>query len=475
MSGREGDDVAEREPWNILVIVCDTLRRDYLGAYGNPWISTPALNRLAAEAQVFEEHWVGSFPTIPLRQDLLTGRYVFPFWGWAPLPAGRRETLATALQRAGFVTQLITDNPHYLKPGMNLHFGFRGWDVIRGQVSDAYATAPADVDLPCAAEKLRSPDEVRNYLRNVADRKTEADYFPARVFGRAAAWLEANRGRRFFLLVDSFDVHEPWDPPQWYVDRYDPGYEGQVVIQPRYLDRLDYISEAELRHVRALYAAEVTMVDRWLGRFLEHVQDLGLWEHTAIVFISDHGYYLGEHEYTGKHTVDVPQRGWPLYAEVARVPLFIRVPGLAPGRSAALAQAVDVHATLRELVGVPHGPEAAPPHGVSLLPVLRGDAAAARDLAISSPTLPTGPDRLQWSSVTDGDWLLLDPGGFRSEGVEPRIYARAADPGSVRNLWATPEGRQRAEALHRRYMARLGECGVAQDVLRLRAWPGEAQ
>ncbi|MCL4540877.1 MAG: hypothetical protein M1396_00810 [Chloroflexi bacterium] len=111
-------------------------------------------------------------------------------------------------------------------------------------------------------------------------------------------------------------------------------------------------------------------------------------QRTLVVFPSDHGYYLGDHGYTGKHTVHVPKRGWPLYAEVARVLLFISVPGMTPGRSSALVQAVDVHALLFDLLGL----DAPSLHGTSALPLLQGGRDRIRDVALSSPTLPATAD-----------------------------------------------------------------------------------
>jgi len=118
--------------------------------------------------------------------------------------------------------------------------------------------------------------------------------------------------------LDVFSVHEPWDPPRWYVERYDPGY-----------DRAGYMAEAELRHTRALYAG--TMLDKWLGWLFEKLDDLGIWEETAVIFTSDHGFYLGEHGLVGKHTVLEPEKGWPLYGEVAHIPLMVKVPGTEGG------------------------------------------------------------------------------------------------------------------------------------------------
>ena len=79
----------------------------------------------------------------------------------------------------------------------------------------------------------------------------------------------------FILWVDSWDPHEPWDPPAYYVDQYDPGYEGDEIIYPCY-GFSNYMTEQELNHVRALYAAEVTMVDRWVGMLFDSMRLMGL-------------------------------------------------------------------------------------------------------------------------------------------------------------------------------------------------------
>ena len=73
---------------NIIVLVSDTFRYDYLGCNGNAWIGTEVLDRFAERAVCFDRHYLSSFPTIPNRTDLFTGRYSFPFHGWKPLDAG---------------------------------------------------------------------------------------------------------------------------------------------------------------------------------------------------------------------------------------------------------------------------------------------------------------------------------------------------------------------------------------------------
>ena len=98
---------------NFIVIVSDTFRYDYLGANGNAWIKTPELDAFARIAVNFDRCTISSFPTIPTRTDWFTGRYGFPFHGWQPL-GPKATVLAGVLREAGYVNQLIADNPHLM-------------------------------------------------------------------------------------------------------------------------------------------------------------------------------------------------------------------------------------------------------------------------------------------------------------------------------------------------------------------------
>src|SRR5206468_6755502 len=114
--GRNRVPAGARRPMsglNIVVVVSDTLRRDHIGAYGNDWIRTPALDRLAARSVVFDNHVIGSFPTMPARADLLTGRLSLTFMTWEPLPAGL-PTLPELLGRSGYLTMAVVDTPFYV-------------------------------------------------------------------------------------------------------------------------------------------------------------------------------------------------------------------------------------------------------------------------------------------------------------------------------------------------------------------------
>jgi len=284
------------------------------------------LDRFAHQAVIVERAYCCSFPTVPHRNDVLSGRYTFTYKPWAPIDP-KEVTLPATLNRAGKVTALFVDTPHPFAPGFNYQRDFQCWELIRGQEHDRWKTHPREVKFPCQPHKLRNPERtVVQYLRNVHDRCSEADYFPARTMTAAAEWLEKNYDTEFFLYLDTFDPHEPWDPPQYYVDLYDPGYEGEEVIYPRY-DKCDFLTEEELKHCRALYAGEVTLVDRWVGYLLERVESLGLMDNTAIFFTTDHGFYLGEHGYIGKSLITPEyQQAIPLYPEVSASPCWPTCP-----------------------------------------------------------------------------------------------------------------------------------------------------
>jgi arylsulfatase A-like enzyme len=115
------------------------------------------------------------------------------------------------------------------------------------------------------------------------------------------------------------------------------------------------MTRAELDHCRNLYAGEVSLVDRWIGYLLECVDALELRETTAVIVTSDHGFYFGEHGFIGKMLVRGNQlESLPLYPEVSRVPLLVRVPGAQGARSSQVfAQHVDLMPTVLDLLDVP--------------------------------------------------------------------------------------------------------------------------
>ena len=472
---------------NIILIVSDTFRRDHLGCYGNDWIHTSNIDKLAEESAVFDRVYAASFPTVPHRRDLVTGRYTFTYSDWSPLPRDE-VVMADLLREAGYVTMLIADTPHILKDGYHFDRGFDGWIWIRGQENDRYSTDPVDYEFPCNPEKLRSPySTVKQYLRNISQRRFESDYFVAKTMTEAARWLERNRKHeRFFLHVDTFDPHEPWDPPKWYVDLYDPGYEGEEVTYPVY-GPCDYLTPEELKHVRALYAGEATMVDHWIGYLLGRVKALGLWGNTAIIFTTDHGFYHGEHRLIGKSIISQSTHGLaPLYSEASHIPLMIRIPGIKPGRYDALVQPPDLMPTILETAGAKK-PDTV--QGRSLLPLIEGENPPWRDFAVSSPSIIHGPVAGQRISVITKEWFLIYCGQIddalrelpaerkikivdglgrlqKIMGEKPKneLYHLPKDPRQLHDVFR--EHTDVAEQLHQKLVKFLESVGTKEEILK---------
>lgn len=448
---------------NIIVIVSDTLRYDYLGANGNGWIKTPELDAFSRRAVSFDRCYVSSFPTIPTRTDWFTGRYGFPFHGWRPLDPSA-TILADELAKAGYINQLIADTPHLMSGTNHFQRGFHGFDWVRGQEGDTPLTwmnHPFPEVMPLAKTRQRPmPFGVPLVSKHAWQNRwwdSEEDTFVARTCRTACRWLEHNyRAEKFFLWVDCFDVHEPWDPPRYLVDLYaDPAYDGPPICHPNYGPASDY-TEAELANLRAHYAGEVTLVSKHVARLLRMVEDTGLWERTAIFFMADHGMYLGEHDRTGKSNIcDHDTRGsWPLYEEVAHIPLVVHLPGVTGGRRAtALVQPPDVMPTILELAGAPASEGM---HGCSLVPLLHGDASGrTRRVAVSGFDLPRGegPNGPK-VTVTDGEWTLI----AAAEGhAPPELYHRPTDPGQTQNVFT--QNLDAATYLHAELLAFLRGVG----------------
>jgi len=442
---------------NIIQIVSDTFRRDYLGCYGNSWIHTEHLDRFAEDSIVFDKAYIASFPTIPHRHDLFTGRYTFVYSTWAPLP--RDEIiLSQLLRQAGYVTMLIVDTPHMIRDAHYFDRGFDAWWWIRGQEHDRYMTNPPDD--PEERQKALG----RQYLQNVSMRRFEEDYFVAQTMTSAIKWLELNYDKhgKFFLHIDTFDPHEPWDPPKWYAEMYDPEWKGGEVPGGAYIVGVERPSASDLtpeqlNHLKALYAGEVTLVDRWIGRLLQKVEDLGLLEDTAIIFTSDHGTYIGEHNYVGKRP--------HLYEEVAHIPLIIRLPdseSVPSGRRDEIVQSPDIMPTILELAGVNIPPTV---QGQSFLSIIRGEAEEEREIAVSSASL-VGQRLPDWITVTSERWALL--ASQAGSEVKSELYDLSKDPGETENL--IDERPEVADELRLKMIEFLRSLGTEEEILR--RWMG---
>ena len=292
---------------NLIEICVDTWGTHFLGCYGNEWIKTPNVDRLASKSAVFEHCYPETLPTIPTRRVLYTGRRIFPtkqiaqpgdnvkISGWHQLYA-EDITFAEMLTASGYTTAQISDLYHTFKPGKNFHRGFQCWRWIRGQEADRLESGPkSKIDMTKYTHASREPSRgVHQYLMNRYGWKHEEDWLPAQLFQDAMRWLDRNTDEKpFYLLVESFAPHEYWDPHDDYYHLYMKSkYDGPKLISSP--GTTENLSDVEVEHVKALYSGYVTMVDHWIGRLLDKVESMGLLEKTLVVFTGDHGTLVGE-------------------------------------------------------------------------------------------------------------------------------------------------------------------------------------
>lgn len=470
---------------NVIVVACNAWHIGFLGPYGNAWIETPNIDRLAAEGIVFDHHYPENLTTLPTRRSWWTGRYGLADAekGWTPLGADE-EILPDLLWNQGVRTALISDVPPLREAGQGYGRGFDEVVWVRGQGYDPWIVA----DDP-RARGVRLEDEPglrlpaaddpdfelwksrwEQYLRNRAalGLNREETCGAARTVDQAIAWLERNQNpsEPFLLWLDLFQPHGPWDPPQPYRDQYaaiDPDQfaldeQGDVDVDdesfrddPAVLIDVppgpigDLIDDGELLRLRRTYAGTVTLVDRHLGRLFRAVESLGRADDSLIVFTADQGEPLGEHGYVRRF------RPW-LYEELIHTPLILRLPGGERGgtRQQSIVQTVDLSPTILAALGLPASEKA---HGADLIALVRGRSPKIRDYACM------GMD-VEEMAIRTHLWHLIVPIASDPDEDPPRVaelFRKPEDRWEQNDVIAEyPEVAEHLELTLRRFVEAIG-------------------
>jgi arylsulfatase A-like enzyme len=377
---------------NVIVICCDTLRADIVDQTHEDRVHMPNVQRLRKEGTTFTQAYAEALPTVPMRRGFYTGRRAFPWKhniddrgsepnlvGWHAIPS-EYTTLAETLCQNGVLTGLVADLYHLFKPTMNFTRGFASYDYIRGQETDRVRCGPlSKIDLkPHTHPDEKDPSRLSGfvqYLLNTMDRKTEEDYFAPRVFRSAAQWLDDNAGQKpFYLQIESFTPHEFWDPPKHFADAYFTNPGGVDFIYPQYFAKHKF-SPADIKRTKALYYGYCTFVDKWIGDFLEKLDDHKLWDNTVVVFTSDHGTELMDRDMFGKSAQHLNPFN-------TRLNMIVRHPEKSThGKTVdAFVQNIDLAPTICNWMNVN---SAEPYEGLDMMPLIEGKK-GARDHVIGS-------------------------------------------------------------------------------------------
>ncbi|MFO0850119.1 MAG: sulfatase [Gemmataceae bacterium] len=375
------DQIALDAPrMNVLFIVSDDLTNNALGCYGSKYGRSPNIDRLAAKGVRFDRAYC-QFPLCnPSRASFLTGLRPDTLRVYENATQFRKhkpdaQTLPQTFRKAGYTVARVGKLYHYGVPGQIGTDGLDdppSWDAAvnpRGRDKDDEAADLIFTLNPAAKGSARFGGTL-SWLASAGDGPTHTDGLIA---AETVKLLETHGDRPFFLACGFFRPHTPYVAPKAYFDLFPPDkFALPDRSEPRHPPAAyasahrnqDDMTDALRRQALQAYHASTTFMDTQVGAVLDALDRLKLADRTVVVFLSDHGYHLGEHGLWQKMS---------LFENSCRVPLVIHDPrskgnGRATGRTVEL---VDLHATLADLCGL-----AAPKtDGVSLKPLLDDPAA----------------------------------------------------------------------------------------------------
>jgi len=365
-------------PRRIVLVSVDALRPDFLGVYNASAKCSPNIDRFAQESLVFLDAVSQAPSTAPSHKSILYSLYPSVHKvDTQSQPAELVTSPIEALRRNGYLTAAFTGGGQ-----MRKRLGFdRGFDL--------YWEPERRVE---RTEKLR---EMRPLVLK---------------------WLDQHRKQSFFLFVHTYQVHCPYEPPQelfqecctWYSGPIDPAGKCQSFYNSTPMTPEDY------RFLRDLYCAELRFVDAFFGELLDRFRKLGIYEDSLIALFSDHGESLGERGYVGHNQLDQVQ---------LRIPLIIRVPGLAGRRVDSPVEAIDLMPTVFEATGL------VPPYRFQGRSLLKAGGPGSGDSEIVRITETHDAVALQ-----GGPWKAVFP---LARNRAPSLYRLAQDPEETSDVAAT--------------------------------------
>jgi arylsulfatase len=448
---------------NVVLICVDQWRGDCLSSAGHPVVHTPFLDELALEGVRFARAYSATPVCIPARVALFTGlsQRTHGRVGYRDgVPWDYPVTLAGEFTRHGYQTQAVGKMHVYPERSQ---VGFQNVILHDGYLHFA-RRKPRDYGLvddyiPWLREQLgREADyfdhgvDCNSYVARPWD-KAEYLHPTNYVVSQCIDFLRRRDPRKpFFLFMSFHRPHPPYDPPAWAFEQYlnaempDPPVGDWVDVFAAYAQPLrpdclvGQVPAPVLRRARAGYWGHMTHIDHQIHRFLECLADYGLRDNTWICFVSDHGEMLGDHH--------LWRKGFP-YEGSARVPLLLHGPRGSGLQAGTVRQEVvelrDVLPTLLDCAGLPVPPEV---EGKSLLPLARGEAAAAPRPHLHGEMV-LGGQSLHW--VTDGREKYVWMSGSGHE----QLFDLERDPQELHDLARRPGAEERLAPWRRALMEEL--------------------
>ena len=413
---------------NILFIISDDLKASVLGCYGDALVHTPNIDRLAKRGVVFTHAYAQGVMCAPSRPSFMFGRY-----GRMNIDQKKHKSFPQTLKENGWYSGRVGKVFHMRVPG----------DIVEGTNGEDYPES-WDERFNCMGKEESTPGMYQCLNQNIFTREIEgrqgartknrmyvavvgdgdgSDQPDHKAAAKAIDLLREHKDDPFVLSVGFVRPHYPHVGRKGDFERYPI---EKIEMPKRVENDWDDIPKQGLagatsakngldkypdnqKRMWAAYYASVTFMDEQVGKVLDELDRLGLSETTAVIFTSDHGYHLGEHEFWQKNN---------LHEEVTRVPLIVSAPGCKAGVSSSLVELVDIYPTVMDLVGEKI-PEQC--HGKSMMGILKDHTTSIRDYAFSynargsSAQFAIRGDKWAFMKYTDGEELYdmeKDPGQF---------------------------------------------------------------
>ena len=471
---------------NVLFIMCDQLRADYLSCYGHPILHTPNIDRLARSGIRFDRAYAQSAVCVPSRMSFYTGRYVASHgttWNHVPFPVSQ-ITLGDHLRKAGVTatlagkTHVIPDIAGLQRFGLDpdsdvgrlfLEGGFEEFDRYDGHAppgnesgygdylrSHGYASQDPWNDFVISARDSSGEKVSGWYLRHahLASLVREQHSETAYMTDCALEFIRGQGNRPWMLHLSYVKPHWPLMAPAPYHSMYRDKDTGPILrgdarrenahpvlqaYRTSHEDCLSYGREEVVRHVRPTYMGLVKQVDDHLGRVLTELEELGRLRDTLIVFTADHGDHLGDHGLGEKEL---------FYEQAVRIPLIVCDPDPAADATRGtveqrFVEAIDVLPTMLEALGIDSASHIV--EGRSLLPILRGSGNGSwRDCAFSELDYSFREARRALGRAA-GEcyaWMVRTKRWkyMHFQGMRPQLFDLQEDPMELIDLGDDPSG-----------------------------------
>lgn len=446
---------AERRP-NVLFIISDDLTKHALSCYGNTLCQTPSIDRIASAGTRFNRAFCNGTYCGPSRASFLSGYYPHAtgVLGYtSPRPAiGDRATWPQHFKNAGYRTARVSKVYHMGVPGGIEEGGDGADDPVSW--TERFNSPGPEWKAPGTGETLeRNPDGKKPVVGGNTFVVVEADgddmvHADGKTAAKAVEWLGQHADKPFFLAVGFVRPHVPFVSPRQYFEPFLP-YE-KLPLPAKIPGDWDDIPKAGINYKTSLnmkmderrqkkaiggYYAAVRFLDAQVGKVLDALKKSGQEEHTIVIFTSDHGYHLGEHDFWAKVS---------LRDESSMVPLLIKVPGKKPAVCESLVELIDLYPTISALCGLEVPTRL---QGRNLSPLFDDPTRTVREAAFS--VAPSSKGFL----LREDRWAYIQYGEDAGQGVE--LFDMRNDPHQYTNLAGREEHKPLVEAFKEKMVAKL--------------------